>query len=88
MARLTEEDIVRAVDDVVAICSEHEGAELADKLAVFGVNVDSLADVIAERWVEHASDFAEEDPRVAFIAGATEFFLAGMKARRESERVG
>lgn len=88
MARLTEDDLLRAVDDVAAICAEHEGVELADKLDVFGVNVDMLADVIAERWVQHADDYGDEEPMHAFIAGATEFFLAGMKARRESERVG
>lgn len=88
MARITEEMIMRAVDDVTAICAEHDGVDLAEKLSVFGVDVEHLADIIAERWVDHAPDFGDEDPMHAFIAGATEFYLAGLKTRREAERVG
>lgn len=83
----TAEDLRRAVRDVVAIVTEHQGVEgyedapLAERLGRFGIPADALADVLTERWETYSQDYDPERPHLLFAQAAAEFLLIGVTLR-------
>lgn len=84
-AMASKDDLERAFDHAIAIAKEWEGAPLGDKLAQFGLSVEDVREVLAERWETYRHQYDPGEPEVIFVQAMLEGLLAGTKLRRESE---
>lgn len=72
-----------------ALSRLHEFEELADKLAIFGLEPDDLCNAIEKRWAVNAQPIAIENeaPHQVFARGFTEGIISGIQvAQRERIR--
>lgn len=81
----TVEDIEQAVDEATALCQERAGLPLAAKLAPFGIDPETLTEVLNDRWeayrAEH-SDLPEAEAKRLFARAYAEGMLVGRRLGR------
>lgn len=75
--------IVEAFNDVVAQLEEHDGSGLDDRLRVFGLPADDLAEVMTERWELYLEQFDPALPEQLFAQAMLEGLLVGIRLGRQ-----
>lgn len=84
VADITREQLFAALDHAVSRVREWEGAGVDSKLAVFGLDVDDVGDLLDDRWRAYEQLVNPDEPHLLFVQGFIEGIVTGLQlANRE-----
>lgn len=78
---ITHDEVVRALDDAVALSREFDGLDIRVKLRALGLDADGLADLLVDRWRQHRPGFDPSRPYELLAQGWLEGLLTGLQLR-------
>ncbi len=80
MAPITTEQLFDAFNHALARIHEFDGAGVETKLAAFGLDSESVRQLLEERWIAHQGQF-EGASHVVFVQGFVEGLVTGLQLR-------
>ena len=78
MAPITTEELFDAFNHALARIHEFDGGGVEAKLAAFGLDAESVRQLLEERWVAHRGQF-EGASHVVFVQGFVEGLVTGLQ---------
>lgn len=82
-ARVTPEELFQALDDALVLCEEFAGADVAMRLAAFGLRVDEVRAELEQRRDDLEGMYAN-DPAALYTQGFVEGVMAGVSLVRRA----
>lgn len=72
MPPITVDEMMEAFDYACAIREEWRGASIEDMLRAFGLDPDTVREVLEDRWAKYEDLFDPARPELLFVQGWTE----------------
>ena len=80
MPPITTEEVFDAFNHALARIHEFDGGGVEAKLTAFGLDAESVRQLLEERWIAHRGQF-EGASHVVFVQGFVEGLVTGMQLR-------